>query len=227
MFVPPGYIPLLNAVRQLVASAIEAGDAEARVIGRGAKRLPIPFAVRKHLRQALGEGKLVAIGVGQEDGSQVAVPQEYWRSKRGAAPLLTGVMGLPKPSHSVTRYQQCDLYLPEAGLQAWRNPSPAEDTTDGRASQRTQQVTTKPDKALVLAVATGFARDLLDRDGQPPKQTQVIARMREEGFQPQESKEAAKNLPDDLKRGRGEHDKKVASDKRPKSKRTVAKRPKA
>jgi len=85
----------------------------------------------------------------------------------------------------------------------------------------------KPSANLVLAAATSLARDLLGKHGRKPTQDEVVADMLEEGFGPTESWEAVPNLPAELKRRRGEHDRTLASDARWKPKETGAKKPKA
>ncbi|MGG5890186.1 hypothetical protein ACLF3G_24005 [Falsiroseomonas sp. HC035] len=84
-----------------------------------------------------------------------------------------------------------------------------------------------PAKVLVDGAARNIARDLLVNRGQPPTQREVIAVLRAEGFLPTESRFAAANLPSDLRRGRGEHDRKLAADKRGKFPRDSAGVPKA
>lgn len=100
-------------------------------------------------------------------------------------------------------------------------PAPDTATLDGLA------LIPKPSAEVAITAATGIARDLFGKNGRKPTQAEIVTCMVKADFLPTESKNAASNVPAELKRGRGEHDNKLASDARQKPRLTAAKRPTA
>jgi hypothetical protein len=104
MFVPDGYVPLRDALVLLAHGRNPEAGVRKYLKDRSSRGDPFRWApetetpewqalesARVELRQALGDGVIVAVGL-SGSGGLTKIPATVWRSANGADPLYTGVL---------------------------------------------------------------------------------------------------------------------------------------
>jgi hypothetical protein len=132
---------------------------------------------RRRLRVELAEGRMQALGIG-EDGAFRPVGQPPWRVAKGEAAMVTG------------RLAGLQIFIPEAEFRVWCAPP-----TAGRM-----------DDKILKAIVAGIARQIADETGNKPTQRTVVEGLKNAGLSEAEANRGARMIPTEYKRGRGDHD---------------------
>jgi len=199
MFIPREYLLANDAVRRVAESLAP----DAMNLSKADLRRPEHFEVQHRaisgaldrLLQALSEGTLEAILLDAESGAFIVIPLHVWRSDAGREALWWSKLALYRPGNpdwvgAVVLY--------EDHVNEWLAP---------RDSAKVPQ-------SVVDLAALSLAQDRFREHHDKPFKEDIVSSLKAQGYGVKASEAAYRNLPDHLRRAKGEHAARTASQKK-------------